>query len=142
MNNKAEEWLERGAELLKPLFLRYGFAYRTLDEGSSSGGQFACGEFRKGTRRMEFHFRDSLGLVTYKLNSHSMSHQEYMRSMLGKPNASQYPGFSSGPMDAFRHLLFDLEKYCADFLEGTDACLVRRIEDALSEPLQKPGLPD
>jgi hypothetical protein len=142
MNNKAKEWLERGAELLKPLFLRYGFAYRTLNDGDSSGGQFAYGEFRKGARRMEFHFRYSLGLVTYKLNSHSMSHQEYMRSMLGKPNASQYPGFSTDPMDAFRHLRFDLEEHCADFFEGTDECLLRRIEDALAEPIQKSGLPD
>jgi len=65
-----------------------------------------------------------------------------MRSVLGKPNASQYPGFSSDPVSAFRHLLFDLEEYCSDFLEGTDECLAQRIEDAFSESLQKLGLPD
>jgi hypothetical protein len=67
-----------------------------------------------------FHFRHSLGMVTYHLDSLSMSHQEYMRSVIGRPNASHYPGFSDDPMDAFRHLQLDLEEHYVDFLEGSD----------------------
>lgn len=142
MRNKAEEWLVRGSDLLQPLLMGHGFTYKTLDTGNSSGGQFAAGEFRRGTRRLELHFRFSLGLVSYHLDSLSMSHQEYMCSVLGKPNASHYPGFSSDPMDAFRDLQFDIEAHCCDFLEGTDDQLLRRFEDAHARLSHKIGLPD
>lgn len=49
--------------------------------------------------RTEFHFRYSLGMVSYHLGSESISHQEYMCSVLGKPGLSHYPGFSSEPLD-------------------------------------------
>src|SRR5579863_8418422 len=120
MRKDAQAVLERGSELLKPLLLRHGFAYRALDAGASSGGQFASAEFKRETRRLEYHYRYSLGIVSYHLDSRSMSHQEYMQSVIGKPNASHYPGFSSDSMEAFRHLLLDLEEHCADFLEGSD----------------------
>lgn len=142
MSNKAEEWLIRGSDLLRPLLMGHGFTYRTLNKGNSSGGQFAAGEFRRGTRRLEFHFRYSLGLVSYHLDSRSMLHQEYMCSVLGRPNASHYPGFSNDPMDAFRDLRLDMEAYCSDFLEGADDQLLRRIEDAHARPCYKIGLPD
>ena len=91
---------------------------------------------------MEYHFRYSLGLVTYHLNSLSISHFKYLRSVLGRPNASHYPGFSSEPIDAFGDLHLDLEEYCADFLERTDDCLSRWIEDALANPSEGHGLPE
>jgi len=142
MINRVEEILVRGCKILEQLFSKHGFAYMVLDAGESSGGQFALGEFRRGGRRLVFHFRHSLGMVTYHFNSLSMSHQEYMRSDIGRPNASHHPGFSSDPMDSFRHLQLDLEEHCVDFLEGSDECLRRRIEDALATPYVKPGLPD
>ena len=131
-----------GSNILEPLFLKHSFVYRALDADSSSGGQFASGEFRKGSRWLEFHFRHSLGMVTYHLGSHSMSHQEYMRSVLERPNASHYPGFSSDPLDAFRHLYLDLEEHCAEFLEGTDDCLLHRIEEAQARRNDRPMLPE
>jgi len=142
MSHHAKEILESGSDVLKPLLLRHGFAYRALDSGNSSGGQFACAEFRRETRRLEFHFRSSLGMVTYQLKSRSMSHGEYMRSVLVRSNASHYPGFSSNPLDAFRDLRLDLEEYGADFLEGTDEGLLLRIEDALSRLGDQLGLPE
>jgi len=113
-----------------------------LDAGQSSGGHFASGEFKRGERKLVIHFRHSLGMVTYHLDSLSMSHQEYMRSVIGRANASHYPGFSSDPMDAFRHLQLDLEEHCVDFLQGSDERLRRRIEDALAISHVKSGLPD
>jgi hypothetical protein len=141
MNNDPTGTLVLGSSLLEPLFLKHGFVYRTLDAGNSSGGRFASGEFRKGTRRLEFHFRYSLGMVTYHLGSRSMSHQEYMKSVLGRPNASHYPGFSSDPLDAFRDLYLDLEEHCTEFLEGSDDRLLHRIDEAQAQPSDKPMLP-
>jgi hypothetical protein len=131
-----------GSNILEPLFLKHGFVYRALDAGSSSGGQFASGEFRKDNRWLEFHFRRSLGMVTCHLGSRSMSHQEYMRSVLERPNASHYPGFSSDPLEAFRQLYLDLEEHCGEFLEGTDDRLLHRIEDAQARRSDRPTLPE
>ena len=140
--SKAEEMLQRGAALLAPLLLSHGFSFTAVDRGGSSGGHFATGEFRRGTRKLEFHFRHSLGMVTYHLDTRSMSHQQYMRSIHGSFNASHYPGFSNDPLDDFRHLLLDLEEHGSDFLDGTDACLLGRFNDALALPSERPGLPD
>lgn len=142
MSSDPVRTLVLGSNILEPLLLRHGFVFRATDAGSSSGGQFASGEFRKGNRWLEFHFRHSLGMVTYHLGSRSMSHQEYMRSVLGRPNASHYPGFSSDPLEAFRHLCLDLEEHCAEFLEGTDDCLLHRIEDAQAQRSDRPMLPE
>jgi hypothetical protein len=142
MTNEAESVLERGSKILEPLFLRHGFKYKFLDAGSSSGGHYASGEFRKGDRRIEFHFRYSLGMVTYHLGVRSMSHQDYMRSVIGRRNASHYPGFSNDPLDGFRHLLQDLEEYCGEFLSGSDESLSSQIEDAQVQPSTSPKIPD
>jgi hypothetical protein len=80
-----EEALLQGSELLKPLFAKHGFDYLPLGKGESSGGRFASAEFRKGDRRFKLHVRFSLGMVTYHLGSESISHQEYMCSVLGNP---------------------------------------------------------
>ena len=142
MTNHAEETLQRGSALLAPLLLRHGFLFKVVDTGSSSGGHFASGEFKRGARSLEFHFRHGLGMVTYHLADRFMTHQQYMCSVHGSLGASHYPGFSSDPLDAFEHLLLDLEEFGSDFLGGTDDCFLRRIDDALASPIQKPGLPN
>jgi hypothetical protein len=142
MDNHAAEMLRRGSALLAPLLLKHGFLFKVVDTGSSSGGHFASGEFARGARSLELHFRHGLGMVTYRLADRSMTHQQYMCSVHGSLGASHYPGFSSDPLDAFQHLLLDLEQFGSDFLGGTDDCLLRRIDDALASPIQKSGLPD
>jgi hypothetical protein len=137
-----EEVVLQGAELLKPLFAKYGFVQGPLTKGESSGGRFASAEFRKGDRRFEFHFRSSLGMVTYRLGSQSISHQEYMCSILGKPNMSRYPGFAGEPLEAFRNLRDDILDYCGEFLEGTTTTFIRRIENARTCWSHIPKLPD
>ena len=137
-----ERTLFQGTELLKPLFSEYGFVFVQLGKGESSGGWFGSAEFRRGDRRFEFHFRYSLGMVNYHLGTESISHQEYMCSVLGKPNMSRYPGFSSEPLDAFRDLRVDLENYCIEFLEGTNETFLRRIEDARQRWAAIPKLPN
>ena len=142
MANHAEETLQRGSALLAPLLLRHGFLFEVVDTGGSSGGHFASGEFKRGARRLKLHFRHGLGMVTYHLADRAMTHQQYMCSVHASLGASHYPGFSSEPLDAFQHLLLDLEEFGGDFLGGTDDCLLRRIGDALAPPIQKSGLPD
>lgn len=138
---KPEVVLLQGSELLKGLFAQHDFAFALLGSGRSSGGQFAYAEFRRGDRRFEFHFRYSLGMVTYHLGSDWISHYEYMLSVLGKPGLSHYPGFSSDPLDAFRDLRDDLKDYCNEFLEGTDETFLLRIKNARSRGTSTPKLP-
>lgn len=142
MIHDPKEVLLHGSEILVPLLLKHGFEFKLVGGGSSSGGEFAFGEFRRDTRRLELHVRYSLGMVTYHFANRSMSHQDYMRSVLGRPSASHYPGFSSDPLNAFRHLYLDLDEHGADFLQGTDSALLHRLDDVLAQPNQRSGLPD
>jgi hypothetical protein len=142
MISNAEQMLEKGSALLIPLMVKQGFSFEILGKGGSSGGHFAYGEFRRVDRKLELHFRHSLGIVTYHLTTQSMSHQDYMRSVISKPKTSHYPGFSEDPLDGFRHLLLDLQEHCSDFLSGTDECLQNRIELANHFTPVKSGLPD
>ena len=130
MPSNPEETLLQGSEFLKPLFTKYGFIFVPLEKGKSSGGPFASASFNRGDRKLEFHFRFSLGMVTYHLGAESITHQEYMCSVLGKPNLSRYPGFSNDPLDAFWDLHDDVENHCIEFLEGTNDAFLRRIADA------------
>lgn len=136
------ETLNKGAKLLEPLLVSHGFAFRLIGAGKGSGGYYATGEFRRGDRGLEMHFRYSLGMVTYRVGGLSMDHEDYMRSVLGKRFASHYPGFSNDPLDAFRDLLFDLEAYCGEFLEGTDDELNQRITAASQFRSDQPHLPE
>jgi hypothetical protein len=142
MTKQAEGLLQRGSALLFPLLQRHGFIFRVLDVGAGSGGHFASGEFRRGTRRLVFHVRHGLGMVTYHLADRAMTHQQYMHSVQGKIGVSHYPGFSNDALDAFEHLLLDLEEYGSDFLGGTDDCLLRRFDDTLALPSPRSGPPD
>lgn len=141
MLTNPETVLLQGGEILKPILLKHGFVFAPLDSGPSSGGEFASAEFRKGDRRFEFHFRFSLGRVRYHLGSESISHEEYMCSVLEKPNLSHYPGFSNDPLYAFRHLRDDLLNHCTEFLEGSDEAFHRRIESAHECWARRPKLP-
>ncbi len=71
----------------------------------------------RGDRRLELHFRWSLGLVSYQVGDVKISHSEYLR-VQGIMGA--YPGFSEKPIDAFVHLLSDLEHAGGIFLHGED----------------------
>jgi hypothetical protein len=115
------EILERGREILEPTVQPYGFAFVAPSQGKGSGGEFASGEFVRGDRRLELHFRYSLGLVTYHVGATSVAHELLMRVLLGSAGGNAYPGYSTDPLDGFRHLQHDLLRYGAAFLNGTDA---------------------
>ena len=84
------------------------------------------------TEKLEIHFRHSLGLVTYQIGSLSLTHDAYMRALLGRGGGNKYPGFSNDPLHGFRHLRYDLSHFCGDFLNGSgeefERCVVKAHE--------------
>jgi hypothetical protein len=128
--NVVEQVLNQGVLLLEPLLVSHGFSLVHGDSGEGSGGRFAICEFRRGDRRLEFHFRYSLGLVTYHLGGMSLSHESFMWSVLGRRHCGHYPGFSAAPLDAFRALLMDLQEHAEDFLSGSDADFLYHVVHA------------
>lgn len=134
--------LRSGADVLASLLVPNGFVFEVLGSGEGSGGTYAFGQFQRGERKLEFHLRYSLGMVSYHLGPRSMSHEDFMHAVLGKRHASKYPGFSDQPIDGFRHLLADLEEYGTDFLNGTDDCLLQRIDQANHLAKSAPRLPE
>src|ERR1700683_3503583 len=115
------ENLQSGAAILDAVLSPCGFSRSPVRSGASSGGSFAFCEFSRGNRRLQLHFRWSLGLVEYQLDNVSLSHEDYMWSVRSQRWATDYPGFSKDPIDAFRHLAVDLVQNGQDFLRGSDA---------------------
>jgi hypothetical protein len=112
------ETLQRGAEILASTLVPHGFRFSMVASGKGSGGVFAQGEFVHGDRKLELHYRQSLGLVTYHLGALKLAHEDYMRALLGRSGASQYPDFSEEPRAMFEALRQDLVSHCSDFLSG------------------------
>ena len=116
-----KEALLDGAKILDAVLLPKGFRFQFRKEGKGSGGNFACGEFVREDRRLELHFRQSLGLVRYHVGDQSAFHESYMRE-LGGWDQCRYPGFSEDPAAAFQDLAHDLG-LADDFLSGSAAVL-------------------
>jgi hypothetical protein len=136
--------LAEGAKILAEVFISRGFTYSNLGVVTGSGGRSARGEFHKSSRRLELHFRYSLGLVTYHLQTdrdNSISHEDYMWSVIGTRFASEYPGFSDDPLDAFRALNRDIEQHGGDFVEGSEADFLRHIDRVAELKAQRGRLP-
>ncbi len=128
------ETLRAGRKILDEIMLPHGFIFVAEQFGKSCGGDYACGEYVRGDRKLEIHFRFSLGLVTYHIGALTITHQDYMRALLGKNGANKYPGFSDDPLDAFRDLKYDLANFCNDFLDGKGEELERCVTKAREQP--------
>jgi hypothetical protein len=76
-----KEALCNGATILSPTLVSNGFAFHFRNEESGSGGKSAWGEFVRRDRRLELHFRHSLGLVRYHVRKWNASHETYMREL-------------------------------------------------------------
>lgn len=97
-----------------------------IGSDGGSGGEFGETAYTRENRRLELHFRYSLGLVVYHVGTVSLPHEDYMRAVLGRGGANQYPGFSEDPLDGFRHLRHDLARYWSEFLTGSELDFVHR----------------
>lgn len=122
----AEINLRAGAKILDVVMNPYGFHFVFDTAGKSSGGNFAGGSFVNGKRRIEFHFRNTLGLVTYHIGDKSLSHEEYMRLL---DASAAYPDFPKESLDSFRSLAADLENFGSDFLSGNGEKFLRLISE-------------
>ena len=125
--------LHVGCEILDPVLTVHGFVRRPIESGPGSGGPFARTEYLRTDRRLELHFRYSLGLVTYHLGGSAISHDAYMRAVLGTRGANQYPGFSQDPLDGFRHLRHDLQQFCGEFLSGSEEAMAAVVATAVNQ---------
>jgi hypothetical protein len=130
-----KEILCAGSVILEPVLSPHGFRFEICDAGKGAGGFFAWGEFVHCDRRLELHYRFSLGLVTYHAAGKKVSHKAYMRE-LGRWGNHRYPGFSSGYLDDFHDLVHDL-RYSEDFLTGDARILVQAAENEATCDAQK-----
>ena len=122
--------LHVGSKILKPIMIKNGFSFSVDGEGESSGGNFAYGSWRKSDRKLEYHFRFSLGLVEYSLGTSTIEHEFFMWALTGEKHKAKYPGSSKDPFDGFRRLLDDLKNYGTVFLNGSDLDLRKDIRKA------------
>lgn len=117
MATNAQTTLMDGAEILARVLQPHGFIFKSEASGKGSGGEFSSGAFSRDNRRLELHFRDSLGLVSYHIDRYSLDHETYMR-LLDVYGRNEYPGFPKCPLESFHHLAADIQKYCESFTSG------------------------
>jgi hypothetical protein len=130
MLKSPNECLRKGSAILHPVLCKHGFEFKWGGSGHSSGGPFAFGAFVNGERKLELHYRHSLGLVRYHFGKLSLDHESYMRVVLGPDGGNHYPGFSEKSEAQFEDLKFDLEHFAAAFLLENAEEFSRYAEDA------------
>ena len=133
------QWLRAGADVLDPALAPFDFHFVPLEAGIGSGGAYATGAYRYlgddqalAHRVIELFFRYHLGGVRYRAGEHSAEHTYYLAA-LGVNAEARYPGFSDDPLDGFRDLRADLERFGADFLTGDAAAVVVGAEQEAAE---------
>jgi hypothetical protein len=118
MNRAPIEVLREGCTILDPVMSEHGFSFADGRSGRGSGGHYATGTYVNADRKLEFHYRYSLGLVTYHFRHAHMDHESYMHILLGDKRGNRYPGFSDNPLAAFRDLAYDVQNFATAFLQG------------------------
>jgi hypothetical protein len=131
------EILRLGCEVLDPIPHVHGVSFEYGGEGLSSGGPYAFGSYVNSDRRLEIHFRHSLGLVTYHFGKASLDHEAYMRALLGDAGGNRYPGFSDNLLDAFGDLAADLQSFAGAHLNNDAEEFMRCV--AKAEEWKKPS---
>jgi hypothetical protein len=127
------ELRRQGVEILAPLLTPHGFRYEPGPAARGSGGPFARGAFVRDDRRLELSIRFALGEVLYRAAGRVLAHEDYMRIVVGRGHHA-YPGFSDDPLDGFRHLAQDLERFATAFLSGSDDEFSRVVAEAKRTP--------
>lgn len=132
--NRRLETFSAGVKILAHVLDAHSFLFEpenTRREPSlvDLGPEVAFGEFVRGDRRLLVEFGWSLGLVKYYVRDLWIEHAPYMRALGVETGATAYPGFSDDPLDAFRHLRIDLERFGSDFLTGDASILIRAASE-------------
>ena len=123
-----------GSVIVGTVLLPAGFTFQPTGAGHSSGGAFAAGRFIKHSQYLQFHFRHSLGLIVYGWGEATLCHADYLRG-LGTTGA--YPGYSTDPLDGFRHLALDLAGPLCGFRDGDRSGYDRARRAAADGPRRK-----
>lgn len=137
-----EQELRDGVKILSPYLEPLGFKFQLKETGKGSGGHFAYGHFYNNgglfskTRKIELHFRWSLGLVSYFVGDLALSHQDYV-DLLSKHGQNKYPNFSDNPQDAFHCLLWDLQHLLNDFTENNAVIFKEKAPKRINEIKQQ-----
>src|SRR5438128_1039597 len=116
MTDSPAEILQQGSTILDKVLQRHGFRREEIVSGKGSGGHFATTMYANGDRKLEIHFRFSLGLVTYHMGSVSVSHESFTTAVLGTKGGNKYRDFSDARADSFWRLAYDLEAFAQSFL--------------------------
>ncbi len=127
-----EEQLRAGAAILGELLEPAGFRFALSTVGSSSGGQFAIGEFVRGHHRLELHYRFGLGIVIYHIGDRSLSHTELMRSQ-GFSKQAAFPTILDKLL-GFHAVLSDLRNCGSPFLDADSLQFVLLSEWCVKNP--------
>ena len=115
--------LDAGSKIIGVVIEPHGFVWALGKTHTGHPGNAARGAFVKGDRQLELGFRWSLGPVTYRIGAVSVVHEALMK-YAGHYAEAEYPGFSSDPLDAFRHLAGDLHRFGGDFMFGDGATII------------------
>lgn len=120
------EVLTEGNQLLSAVLLPPGFEPHPVESGVGSGGPFAATRWTRGDQAIEFSFRYSLGMVVYRWGGEVYDHRHVVGA-LGV--TASYPGFSTDPLDGFRHLASDLAGPLAPVLVMDPADTLARLRE-------------
>jgi len=136
MQSDVLKMMSDGAEYMKAALEPFGFKFRILKTGNSSGGKFCEAKFTRDNRRIELHFRWSLGLVRYHYGNINASHESYIEA-LGMQNKSQFPGFYEDELEGFQKLAQDIDLIRSDFIEGDCNILHKAAETGARRDAEK-----
>lgn len=124
--------LASGRALLDPVLHPHGFVFDEAHAVAHSSPTFARGAYVRGDRRLELGFRQWLEVVAYQVGDTIITHDAYMRAVLGPVGSNMYPTAVGDPLDGFRYLAHDLACYAGIFLHGSDEHFRRIAERAAS----------
>jgi hypothetical protein len=115
--------LDAGSKIVGAVIEPHGFVWALGKTHTEHPGNAARGAFVKGDRQLELGFRWSLGPVIYRIGTVSVHHEALMKHV-GHHADAEYPGYSTDPLDAFRHLARDLQRFGGNFVSGDGATII------------------
>jgi hypothetical protein len=127
--------IEIGNNIIEPLLRGFGFnlEHTSADEGSGgSGGPAARSRFTCGKRSFEFHYRGSIGLVSYSVAGHSASHNDVAWALGCKSPA--YPSYNRSAEEQFKALSLDISEVTRRFFEASESEAIELVKRANSRP--------
>lgn len=112
--------LERGRAIIDAVLAAHGFAFDHGHARAISSEEFARGTWVRGDRLLEVGCREELDVVVYRVGEDVLTHEDYMRTVLGPAGSNMFPCVTGDPLDGFRLLANDIAQYAAAFLHGPD----------------------